>query len=143
MKFASFCKKYIRDLLSIGITLILVLATLIGMFFLFPSTESGTVEVYYRNRLIDRFDIKVDRTITFCKTSESASNCDYTGFSDFQGEILVLEIKDKSIQVVEETSKKKLCSIQGKVTSSNLPVICLPNSFMAVITSQDDGEFDV
>ncbi len=143
MKFISFCKHHLSDVISIGITLVLLIATFVGTIFLLPQTGGDTVEVYYRNKLVDTFDLNVNRKVTFCKSSTSADNCDYEGFTDFQGETIVLAIQDNSIQVIEETSKKKLCSTQGKIKLSNLPIVCLPNSFMAIIKGTADGEFDI
>ncbi len=143
MKFLSFCKKHISDILAIGITSIVVIAMFIGNIFWFPKTAGDKVEVYYQNKLVDSFDIKVDRVITFCRDkSAEGFSCDYTDMSDFQGPVVQLQIKDGSIKIEEETSKRKLCSIQGSISVSNTPIICLPNSFMAVITGKSDAEFD-
>ena len=68
--------------------------------------------------------------------------CTKSGFSDFQGPVVVLEIKDKKIKIGEETSNKHLCSTQGSIGTGNTPLICLPNSFMAVIVAENKGGFD-
>ena len=77
MKFISFCKHHLSDVISIGITLVLLIATFVGTIFLLPQTGGDTVEVYYRNKLVDTFDLNVNRKVTFCKSSTSADNCDY------------------------------------------------------------------
>lgn len=55
-----------------------------------------------------------------------------------------IEVKDKKVRVEKETSPLHLCSIQGWVSSSNEPIVCLPNHIVVQIEAKsDDHDVDV
>lgn len=44
-----------------------------------------------------------------------------------------IEVQDEAVRVEKETSPYHLCSIQGWVSQSNRPIICLPNNIVVEI----------
>lgn len=57
------------------------------------------------------------------------------------GEVYI-EVKDQKIRVERETSPYNLCSIQGWVSSSMVPITCLPNHILIVIVAPQEGDTD-
>lgn len=57
------------------------------------------------------------------------------------GEVFI-EVEDQRIRVERETSPFNLCSIQGWVSSSLVPIICLPNHISIVIIAPKEGDTD-
>ncbi len=57
------------------------------------------------------------------------------------GEVFI-EVKDQSIRVEKETSPLNICSIQGWVSSSLVPITCLPNHILIVIVAPKEGDID-
>lgn len=147
MQEKSRTKFNIHDVFAIVAAVVATIVFLVYGFIRYPIFESGTtVNVYYQNRLIDTYDLNVDQTLVYCRNEEDGETmgrvCTKSGFSDFQGPVVVLEIKDKKIKIGEETSNKHLCSTQGSIGTGNTPLICLPNSFIAVIVAENKGGFD-
>lgn len=144
MAVKSRTKINLSDIFAIVAVITATIVLLVYGFIRYPIFSGGTdVAVYYRNQLVDTYSLETDRTIILCRgESEEGYVCDKGGFEDFQGPVVVLEIKDGGISIGEETSKRHLCSSQGTIKTGNTPLICLPNSFMAVIVSSDDSRFD-
>ena len=46
---------------------------------------------------------------------------------------MVIEIKDGSIRVKEEVSPLNYCSMQSWVSTTNTPIVCLPNRVIIVV----------
>lgn len=134
-----------RDFLAIIAAAAAAVAVLIFALVRFPRSGGTDVEIYYRNKLIATLPLDEDRTVTFCRDNVDAAEgfvCDYRGFSDFEGPLVQLEIRERSIRISEETSNRHLCSTQGSISAANTPLICLPNSFQAVIIGGKDSGFD-
>jgi hypothetical protein len=57
------------------------------------------------------------------------------------GEVFI-EVKDNRIRVEKETSPLHICSIQGWIEYANVPITCLPNHVVIVITNavNENGE---
>lgn len=49
-----------------------------------------------------------------------------------------VEVLDQRVRVEKETSPQHLCSIQGWVSQSNQPIVCLPNNIVVQIEASDD-----
>lgn len=144
MKSKDRTKLNFRDFIAIGGAVIATIGLLIFTLIRFPLSGGSRVMVYYQNRLIETYNLDENKTITFCRDDVDQAEgfvCDFKGMSDFQGPIVQLEIKERKIRITDETSSKKLCSYQGAIKNANTPLICLPNSFMAVITG-GEPEFD-
>ncbi len=56
---------------------------------------------------------------------------------------VTVEIKDHKVRVEKETSPNHLCSIQGWVSESNRPIVCLPNNIVVEIKSSGNFEDEV
>ena len=57
-----------------------------------------------------------------------------------------IEVKDNRIRVERETSPYNICSIQGWVEYANVPITCLPNHIVIMISNapnQDDEDAGV
>ena len=80
------------------------------------------VSVYLQNELIEQHSLYDDAVIVY--TQE-----DYP----FMLGDVVLEINQARIRVEKETSPLNICSRQGWMDQPGFPLICAPNSFMAVI----------
>ena len=48
-----------------------------------------------------------------------------------------IEVKDERVRVEKENSPNHLCSIQGWVSESNRPIVCLPNNIVVEIQAED------
>lgn len=66
------------------------------------------------------------------------------GLYTIQGELgdVVVEIKDGQIRIAEEISPRNYCSLQGWVSKSNTPIVCLPNKVVVIIESTHNGVED-
>ena len=51
-----------------------------------------------------------------------------------------VEIKDGKVQMMEANCHNQLCVNQGAITTSNIPIVCLPNRVVVEIV---DGEEEV
>lgn len=56
---------------------------------------------------------------------------------------VTIEIKDSKVRVEKETSPNHLCSIQGWVSESNRPIVCLPNNIVVEIKSSNSFNDEV
>ncbi len=56
---------------------------------------------------------------------------------------VVVEYKNGSIRVKEETSPQNICSKQGWSSSVFRPIVCLPNDFYITLESNEDTGIDV
>ena len=61
------------------------------------------------------------------------------GFSLLYGPQVDLQVKQGKISIIRETSPHNICSKQGEVSFTNLPVVCLPNYLMFAIKSNSDS----
>ena len=62
-------------------------------------------------------------------------NMNNNGFYTVSGDLgdVVIQIEDGKARVSEEKSPLNYCSIQGWVSNTNVPIVCLPNSIIIVI----------
>lgn len=62
-------------------------------------------------------------------------NMNNNGFYTVAGDLgdVVIEVSDGKVRVAEEKSPLNYCSIQGWVSNTNVPIVCLPNSIIIVI----------
>ncbi len=56
---------------------------------------------------------------------------------------VTIEIKNSKVRVEKETSPNHLCSIQGWVSESNRPIVCLPNNIVVEIKSSNSVDDEV
>lgn len=85
--------------------------------------------VTYRDVEVLRIDMSINATYTVQGTL---------------GEVFI-EVENQRIRVEREISPFNLCSIQGWVSSSLVPIVCLPNhiSIMIIAPREGDTDFEV
>lgn len=92
--------------------------------------------------LIPIFKNKVDSNYVTVKVSNQevlSLDLSKDGTWDVKGTLgtVTIEIKDRKVRVVQENSPQHLCSKQGFVSSSNVPIVCLPNETVVQIEGSD------
>ncbi|MGL5548420.1 MAG: NusG domain II-containing protein [Culicoidibacterales bacterium] len=55
---------------------------------------------------------------------------------------VIIEAQKNQVRVLQEFSPKHLCSIQGWVSSSLFPIVCLPNQTVIEIVAKGGGNND-
>lgn len=110
------------------IIVIIFLAVVIGVgYFVYQlfQGEKNSVEVYYKNELIEQIDISVDKTYTF-KGS----------YGEFH-----LEVKDHQYHAVNVVCPNHDCEKMGWVKEgSSKSIICIPNEIY-VIQAETQEQF--
>lgn len=102
------------------IKLVLFLILIVLVFFLikiFNNSKAKYANVYYNDKLIETISLDIDGIYTV---------------DGYNGEV-VMEVKDNKIRVIEETSKRNLCSKQGYGDV----IICLPNKIVIKVENSD------
>ena len=146
------------------VDLIVIISTvLISLFFtlfiyLFPSNnDNAKVEVYYDNKVIYKTDLvpskdDLDPRYIILFKEEISTKYDEiyptTNERKFANnslllDDLVIEINNKKVSIVKETSPNHICSNQGTISNpNNPPLVCMPNYVRIKIvnssTSPDD-----
>lgn len=105
--------------------LIIIVIIAILLLLLIRGKTGSYAYVYYENKVIKKIDLNIDEIYTV---------------SGYNGDI-VIEVKNKSIAVIKETSPLNICSKQGFVKTSIEPIICLPNKIIVKII-EDFEEVD-
>lgn len=107
-------------MIFIVISALALYATLV-LFVQSASTASSVAVVSYKSEEIMRIDL--------------SKNANYT----VQGTLgdVVIEVKDQKIRVEKETSPYHLCSIQGWVQYTAVPIVCLPNDIVILIENAE------
>jgi hypothetical protein len=122
MKQPFLLKKTPADVYGLSILMIL-LSLLIAWTNLYNRpTGDLFVSVYLDNALIEQHSLYENKDITYMQD-------DYP----FMLGDLSIQILDTRIRITQETSPLNICSKQGWVSQPGMPLICSPNSFMAVI----------
>lgn len=118
---------------DIILTILLLVVSLSLIFFFLPKQEVNekVALVYYKNELVHTFDLTDPKETTF---SIEATNG-----------LVTIEAKEGKVRVIEETSRRNICSIQGWSDSTIEPIVCLPNELYIKIESKEveDNEVDV
>ena len=58
-------------------------------------------------------------------------------------DMTILISKEKGVRIAEEKSPQKICSRQGWVDKTEVPVVCLPNSVYVVIQDLNQVDMDI
>lgn len=106
------------------IKLIIILLTIILAFFIYKNINNSKekiAKVYYNNDLIKTISLSEDNIYTV---------------EGYNGEV-VIEVKNRKIRVIKETSEKNLCSKQGYGEI----IVCLPNKIVIKVEN-DNNELD-
>lgn len=117
------------DMTVIILTAVLSLGLYCTFHFFFGST-SGTVNVFYDNRLVATLDLARDETVLLKKSQYPLLLDD-----------LEVEVKDGRVHISKETSPNNICSKQGWTSSPITPLVCLPNHvFVQVVSDTQTNE---
>lgn len=141
------------DIIAISITFIIATLASIFVFFL-PTAPGASVSIYYDGKEIvslplEPQDGETDPRYIILFKNEKSDKWDEKYPTKYKYENLslllddlIIEINNKSISIVEETSPNNICSKQGSVSRPNIPLTCAPNYIVAMITTDeaDDGE---
>ena len=106
------------------ISMILVLIIVLLIIFYKPKEEASFAEVYYKSDIILKIDLNINKIY------------------EVNGDngVVKIEVLNKKIRVIEETSNYNLCSKQGFISSKGESIICLPNK---IIIELPNDEIDV
>lgn len=104
---------------------ILMLISLSSLFFLLGhTTQANTADVYVKEKKVLSIDLNQDGQYSVEGTNGKVN----------------IEVKDHAVRVTQENSPHHLCSKQGFVSDSNVPIVCLPNE--TVIQIKGDTKED-
>ena len=109
-----------RDLIFLVIMIFFIL-----IFLFFNKNEyASTAKVFYKNNIV----------LTI--------NLDSDSIYEVDGELgkVIIEVNNKRIRVLSETSPNNICSKQGYISNSNQSLVCLPNNIVIKLT--DETEID-
>ena len=115
-------KKNIISLLSI--IAVIVIGSVIGIFYVSRPSESNTVEIVSNGKVIKTLNLSTEKNNSF----EVENN----------GKINVIEIKNGRIRVKSADCPDKVCVDSGWLESTDLPIVCLPNKLIIRFTENSD-----
>jgi Uncharacterized protein conserved in bacteria len=78
--------------------------------------------VYYENKEILKIDLSNDKNYTV---------------KGYNGKI-VIEVKNKKLRIIKETSPLNICSKMGYISASGQTLVCLPNKVIVSIKSKEN-----
>ena len=141
------------------VDIIVIISTiLISLFFtlfiyLFPSNnDNAKVEVYYDNKVIYKTDLDPRYIILFKEDISNKYDDIYPTTSDRKFannslllDDLVIEINNKKVTIVKETSPNHICSNQGSISNpNNPPLVCMPNYVrIKIVNSSSTPDDDI
>jgi len=118
--------------LDIFLTIVIAILGIVSIFFvrnLNNVGDSRIAQVYFRNELVHTFDLN-DHDQSFFDIEATNG-------------LVRVESKDGMVRVVDETSRRNICSIQGWTNSVVAPIVCLPNElFVRVVATDYDDPYD-
>ncbi|MFK5883068.1 MAG: NusG domain II-containing protein [Candidatus Izemoplasma sp.] len=120
----------------------LTVASIIGYFSMnyildASNVEDGTANVYYNNNLILEIYL-TDGTYEIIDSSYILEIDDQDFLYTVEGSNgpVIIEYINHQVRVIDETSPKNICQIQGLTSSPLRPITCLPNNIVIVIRAQ-------
>ena len=104
---------------------ILMLVSFLSLFFLMQqTTQANKADVYVKEEKVLSIDLNQDGHYSVDGTNGKVE----------------IEVKDHAIRVTQENSPHHLCSRQGFVSDSNVPIVCLPNATVIQIEGDTKGD---
>ena len=102
---------------------LIVFITIIALFIFTykPKIQASIANVYYKSELIKTIDLTTNKTY------------------EVNGDngIVRIEVNNKRIRVIQETSNYNLCSKQGYIENEGESIICLPNKIIIELPSNE------
>lgn len=107
------------------IILILIIFIFSSLFIIFNNKVNANLAyVYYESDLILKIDLNIDKIY------------EVNGYNG----IVKIEVNQGQIRVVEEESKKHLCTKQGYIKNEGESIVCLPNRIIIELKNDIDVE---
>ena len=110
------------------------------------NAEDGTAIVLYKdNPILEIYLIDGSYTIIDNSNVVSIDEDEFIYIVTGVNGDVVIEYKDNKVRVIEETSPKHICRIQGWSSSPLTPITCLPNNIVIIIKADlgDDQPDDI
>ena len=104
---------------------LIFLIGLIGSVFTLIGSKENTVEIYSDGELIRVVDLSREPDCVFDV--------------EYQGNTNTVEIKDGKIRVKDAGCPDKTCARMGWLSSSAMPIVCLPNRLVIAFSSDNGG----
>ncbi|MBE6149927.1 MAG: NusG domain II-containing protein [Firmicutes bacterium] len=103
------------------ILVILVLIIVLFIIFYNKKEKAYFANVYYKSDIILQIDLNIDKIY------------------EVNGDngIVKIEVLDKKIRVIEETSNYNICAKQGFISNKGEVITCLPNKIIIELPSDD------
>ena len=124
----------------------LVAYLLMRQFLNSTNAEDGTAIVLYKdNPILEIYLIDGSYTIIDNSNVVSIDEDEFIYIVTGVNGDVVIEYKDNKVRVIEETSPKHICRIQGWSSSPLTPITCLPNNIVIIIKADlgDDQPDDI
>lgn len=81
-----------------------------------------TATIYYEDKILQNIDLNIDKV--------------YEVKGDLG--IVKIEVKKKSVKIIEENSPNHICSKQGSISKGYQSLICLPNKIIVKINNTNN-----
>lgn len=119
---------------AIIISIIIGLLLLVSVFYITIINKSSDnpkyAYIYQDNEIIDTIDLSnVEEPYTI--TIEGSNNCYNT-----------IEVRNGSIGIIDASCPDKLCKNMGFISTSSLPVTCLPNHLVIKLSNDKSSLLD-
>ncbi|MFA6829807.1 MAG: hypothetical protein WCR67_03805 [Bacilli bacterium] len=144
----------LKDTLVILFSCLTVASIVLISLFTRPVSQNSYVEIKYGNVLLwDKDDESKETRISFPETGNKVLTYlrsdgplflgegkffDFYSTNEEEPTVQVTIYADKSIQITKQESPRNVCAKMDRVYFEYTPLVCLPNSFQAVIKS-DSG----
>lgn len=123
------------DITWISVLIVLMTALLVLNRFIFDSSGIRVVNIYIYGELVETVSLDEATTITLYQNEyyKPGSSTEFALLDD-----VVIEINDQQqVRVESEESPRHICSLQGWIGTTGMPIICLPNNLMVVIEEEN------
>ncbi len=120
-----------RDVLIVGIVLLVAVAGMLAVKFLTPSTATNYAKIYVGNYVYKEVPLNENQVIEINQGSDIVNH---------------VEVKDGAIYMADSSCPDQQCVDQGKITAKNYEqralrnwVVCLPNQVTVELVLEDEG----
>lgn len=122
-----------HDITWICLLVILMTALLVANRIVFAANGVRYANVYIYGEAYYSLPLNQTTTLTLKQTDylKPGSTTDYALLGD-----VTIEVKNEQVRVEKEESPRHICSLQGWVGTTGLPIICAPNNLMIVIEEE-------